>query len=309
MFIQYNNLDIVFRLEHTRFRVLNIAREQLHRIIPQHSHGEGSYEIHFNASGCGQVLVNGVLHTLSPGSVYLVGPHVSHAQIPGTEGIQTDDCIYFQMSKPSEAFLEPLVKAFSTISFWIGKDRNGMEELLDRLFEELEAQRQGYTVVVEALLKQLIIAMLRNCDTMHGTEQFAAATPAEARGFIIEESFLYEYATLTLQQLADKLGFGARQTQRLLLTLYGKTFQQKRCEARMSAASILLIYSGQSIASIAEALGYASAEHFSSSFRRYFGVSAREYRRTHATVSPTTGPVLEPPDGLRSAVVHERNGK
>lgn len=70
-----------------------------------------------------------------------------------------------------------------------------------------------------------------------------------------------------------------RQTQRLLMEFYGKSFQEKKAEARMSAAAILLSDPSKTIASIAEALGYSSAEHFSSAFRKYYHKSPRQYRR------------------------------
>ena len=68
--------------------------------------------------------------------------------------------------------------------------------------------------------------------------------------------------TCLLEELAVKLGLGTRQTERLLQKHYGKTFLQKKTEARMSAAAILLTDSSRSITSVAEALGYSSIEHF-----------------------------------------------
>ena len=55
MLEQYNNLDISFQEDNIRFRTLNIAFETLQRIIPSHSHGEDSYEIHYVPSGEGIV--------------------------------------------------------------------------------------------------------------------------------------------------------------------------------------------------------------------------------------------------------------
>ena len=90
---------------------------------------------------------------------------------------------------------------------------------------------------------------------------------------------LYEYRTLTLDKLSARLGLGIRQTERLLKDHYGKTFLQKKTEARMSAASILLQNSGLSITQIAEDTGYSCVEHFSASFKRYYGQSASAYRK------------------------------
>ena len=99
---------------------------------------------------------------------------------------------------------------------------------------------------------------------------------------MIEDYFLYEYPRLSLQELAGRLGLGPRQTERLLRRLYGRTFLQKKTEARMNAAAVLLADAGRSVTAVAEQLGYASVEHFSSAFRRYYGLSPRQYRGRQA---------------------------
>ena len=48
----------------------------------------------------------------------------------------------------------------------------------------------------------------------------------------------------------------------------------------MSAAAILLSDMSRTITSIAEELGYSSAEHFSSAFSSYYHMSPREYLKT-----------------------------
>ena len=96
---------------------------------------------------------------------------------------------------------------------------------------------------------------------------------------MIEEYFLYQYRSLSLEDLAKRLGLSTRQTERLLQKQYGKTFLQKKTEARMSAAAILLSNAEYSITSIAEELGYSSIEHFTSAFRNYYDMSPRQYRK------------------------------
>jgi AraC-like DNA-binding protein len=93
---------------------------------------------------------------------------------------------------------------------------------------------------------------------------------------------LYEYNTLTLEILSSRLGLSRRQTERLLKDQYGKTFQQKRTEARMSAATVLLRSSSQSISDISDQLGYSSVEHFSNAFRKYWDMGPRDFRSKYS---------------------------
>ena len=77
----YSDLDIRFSVGETGFHALNIIYERLERNIPGHSHGPGCYEIHYIAAGHGRVILQGQAHSLSPGSLYVTGPGVEHAQL------------------------------------------------------------------------------------------------------------------------------------------------------------------------------------------------------------------------------------
>lgn len=281
MFIQYDNLNISFVIDNIRFTTLNIAYEHIHRLIPSHSHGDNSFEIHYISSGNGYIKVGDKTYKITPNTLYMAGPHIAHAQISAPNDPMIDYCIYLRLKHRSDTTQSStLTRAFEKQAFWIGQDKTGISATLESLFRELREQKEGYTILVESLLKQLIVQMVRNYDNdRKSSAHFCEATPAQAQDFIIEESFLYDYSTLTLKELSGRLGLGCRQTQRLIQETYGKTFLEKKKEARMSAASILLTHTDFSIASIAEELGYASPEHFATAFRQYFGQSAREYRK------------------------------
>lgn len=311
MFIQYNNLDISFQLEQIYFRTLNLALEKIERMIPSHSHGERSYEIHYNAAGYGHIRAEGRLFDISPNSLYLVGPQVAHAQISAPEEPMVDYCVYLQLSHAGKRERQgsSIASLFERKTFWIGKDSQNLGALMELLFDELKECKPGYTVFVETLLKQLIVGMVRNygAPSQAGREYFLPAAPDEAQAFIIEEALLYEYPSLTLERLADRLGVGIRQTQRLMQEYYGKSFLSKRNEARMSAASILLTHTGRPICSIADALGYSTAEHFAVAFKKYYGIPAREYRKKFRVgLIQENEAGLNPPVGLRSALIYRK---
>ena len=67
--------------------------------------------------------------------------------------------------------------------------------------------------------------------------------------------------------------------QRFLQAHYGKTFSEKRREAQMSAAKQLLDDPSLNVTEISEKVGFSSAEHFSSAFRAYTGMTPRAYRK------------------------------
>ena len=169
---------------------------------------------------------------------------------------------------------------FKKTNFWFGQDTQDIHSLMKQLFFELEHHYTGYSIQAESLLKQLIIKLVRNYENKPEiSTRKVSPNLIDNKYLIIEECFLYEYRTLTLDKLSARLGLGIRQTERLLKDHYGKTFLQKKTEARMSAASILLQNSGLSITQIAEDTGYSCVEHFSASFKHYYGQSASAYRK------------------------------
>lgn len=316
---RYDNLDFSFSLEGYTICALNIVFEQFKRPVPAHSHTEGSFEIHYIPYGKGEVYLSGSHFPLQAGSLYVTGPGILHEQFTDPEDPMAEYCIYFHITQ-REKRANTIVSRFLARQLWIGEDCQQLELLLQRLFEELSEHRTGFAIEVRSLLQQCIVRMVRNYEAADYNSQkvqkqimqktasgrnsslhhsSAASSPdAEAgsitaipspldlrtrQSLLLEECFLYDYATLTLPMLSDRLGLSCRQTQRLLREQYGQNFQQKKTAARMSAAAALLRSSGESISVIGEQLGFSSAEHFSAAFHRYYSLTPRAYRREHGT--------------------------
>ena len=285
MWTDYKDADIHFTIADVRFHTLNFVYERFQRTIPSHSHGNGSYEIHYIPRGRGRALINGVSHEITPDTLFVTGPHVEHAQSPFLEDPMCEYCIYLKTEKKRKNVSsfstgeEELLSTFENTPFWFGQDTQKAGVLMMEIFEELQNRRTGFIFQVEALLRQLLVSLVRNYEKSGRPKAANLSAAADKTAFIIEEYFLYQYRNLSLEDLADKLGLGTRQTERLLQRQYGKTFLQKKAEARMSAAAILLSDTTRSITSVAEDLGYSSIEHFSSAFKNYYHISPRQYRK------------------------------
>lgn len=283
----YTDLNIRFTIEQTDFYALNLVFERFLRTIPSHSHGGSSYEIHYIPSGYGHARINQVLYDIVPNTLYITGPHVEHAQVPSREDPMCEYCVYLKVGKQrkkngtdSSCKAPSIPELFTGTPFWFGQDTQHIHELMKQLFYELENRYTGYMTQVEALLGQLIVSMVRNYETRQKARRhFGPSNLGDSKFIILEEYFLYEYQNLSLEDLSQRLGLSRRQTERLLKEYYGKTFLQKKTEAKMAAAAILLSDRQRSISSIAGELGYSSTEHFSAAFKRCYQMTAREYRK------------------------------
>ncbi|MGI6108209.1 MAG: AraC family ligand binding domain-containing protein [Lachnospiraceae bacterium] len=227
MITRYNYPELAFSMEGYRFIPQNIVLEQFQRVIPKHEHSEGCYEIHYIPYGCGTVNLDGSTYALDADSLYVTGPHISHEQFPAKEKPMAEYCIFLQTSRESGQVSPDgsIVRAFLSTPVWIGRDTQNMHLIMQKLFQELAQKQAGYRSIVRSLLQQVIVYMVRNYRAEISARTVSPA-PEDQQSLILDESFLYDYATLTLEELAKRLALSVRQTERLVREKYGQTFQQ-----------------------------------------------------------------------------------
>lgn len=275
--------ELSFPMGQLLIHIVSLNRGQLLSSIPAHSHGKNCYELHYIPKGTGSVVLGGVLRACPAGSLWMAGPLAEHAQLPDASDPMWEYCVYLTArSIPSSQPADPLLSCFAGASSCLKEDCFGAGALFDALFFELEHKPPGWLFQAEALLRQIILFTARSFFSRPALNRRAdgdaPAPMLEGQSLLIEQYFLNEYASLSLDALSSLLGVSPRQAQRILLLLYGKNFQQKKTEARMEKAALLLIQTSNKMELISEQLGYASAGHFSAAFRKYYGITPREYR-------------------------------
>lgn len=99
MYEQYTGQRIHFGVEEMEFAVQNIAFKQIFHIIPGHSHGDNSFEIHYIKEGEGWLRTNEGTYFLGPGSLFVEGPYQEHAQLSRPENPMAEYCIYLHLKQ------------------------------------------------------------------------------------------------------------------------------------------------------------------------------------------------------------------
>ncbi len=285
-----------FLLEGAVINAVMVSYRRFTEVMPEHVHGENVYEIHLVTNGEGTVMLNRKAYAVSPGLLYITGPGVPHEQIPDKASPVTEFGLYLQLEEgcPGGELLQSLRRQ----PMWYGTGRETLLRLTEQILLEQEAKLPGSAEKLPHLLAEFLIECIRSI--LLGTAEqkvlpnpeevfFAHGVQEENALLVADEIFLYEYREITLQELARRLGFSVRQTQRLLYRIYGKSFTQKKLEARMSAAVTLLRNSRYSITDISERLGYSSVEHFSHAFANYYGyVPSKLRKETGAKLNSVT---------------------
>ncbi len=279
--MKYRNLSLSFTMDDVAFNVLSISNEQMNVPIPKHSHSRNSYELHYISYGCGMLIADDTAYKITPGTFFMTGPQVMHEQIPDPDDPMREYGVYLKVKLPRNGTKSRLLQRFLQQSFYYGTAGIEFYDLMKKLINELEQNPDGHRLMLSALLEELIVMVSRlymtTADGAISENIPPVHSPDDQTYLIIEEAFLYNYRDITLDSLAKLLNLSRRQTERLLQQHYSKTFLQKKKEARMSAACILLQDTGKSIASVAYELGYSSPEHFTHAFKSYYHISPSMY--------------------------------
>ncbi len=89
------------------------------------------------------------------------------------------------------------------------------------------------------------------------------------------------YKTISLEQLSKKFHYSVPYMSKIIKKITGDSFTETLRKLKMEEASNLLIQSDDSIEKISEQAGYHSSDHFTRTFRKYYGISPLKYRKKY----------------------------
>ncbi|MBD3917203.1 helix-turn-helix domain-containing protein [Paenibacillus sp. PR3] len=290
--IELGNLDVKLSLGRLLLNVHYVKFGIFHHPMPEHSHSACSYELHYIPRGQGTLVIHGERFPLVPGSIYMTGPNIPHEQLSDPADPMAEYCVFLEAANAnanSQASIERapgsddnlLAERMLATPFWIGQDRFGLLQLFQLLAREAADRELGYPRCVARLLEIILVQFLRQYeDPSPSITSVPVRTLDDSRLLLIENAFLYRYASITLGQLASELGLSARQTERAIRKQYDLSFHAKKTEARMAAAARLLTTTALPIASVSKQLGFATPESFSVAFKKHFTFIPTEFRRS-----------------------------
>ncbi len=277
-----------FTIENKVLEITMINYQTFSSVVPLHQHGDGVFEIHYVTDGAGIVEINNQVYQLTPNTLYITGPGVPHKQLPQENGTLTEFGLFLII--PPHLPSDKLLYSLNSHTSWIGNASKKLYPLFENIIKEYKTNHMGHSDSMSFLLGLFFIECIRSfsltryqANTLPKPTSFYITHTNNERNtmLLIDEIFLFEYATVTLETLAKRLKLSKRQTQRLIQNKYGISFSQKKLHARMSAATTMLNNTSASISSISSQLGYSSIEHFSKAFSNYYNCSPSTYRKAH----------------------------
>lgn len=176
-------------------------------------------------------------------------------------------------------------REFSNIRHFPGGLNGEVGRFLNALLKEIDEEPLAYRINAEALLRQLLVAILRGtreprrAGGKSGSEANRAdAVVKQARGWL-GENFEHPFK---LGDLAWHLRLSEEHVARLFREQTGETVMEYTRRLRIDKARRLLLGGNETLSAIAKACGFRSLAVFSVNFKKVTGEGPGTYRRLNA---------------------------
>jgi AraC family transcriptional regulator len=154
-----------------------------------------------------------------------------------------------------------------------------------QLADEIAEERPGQSRMLDALLQQLAVHLLREHVRVRRspTIERSRVGPVDRRlRRAVELMHAHADAELSLDDLADAAALSPSHFAHLFKDLVGLTPHAYLTNLRLERARALLIETELPVTEIAARVGFRSPSHFATAFRAVTGVSPRAFRNSSA---------------------------
>lgn len=270
----------------------NIMVRKHFRYTPEFIHEHDFFEILCVYDGSADNQIQGIRHVLNTGDICIIPPNTQHSL-----GV-FDDSLAFNIIVRASTFQNTffqsltadsiLAKFFSHVLyqktegnfliFHAGEDPCILSTLEDLYLEYIHHDSYCSTFL-NAQLMMLWAQLLR----YHENDMESILTRS-AGNTAIPEILNYlnqNYRTATLHDTAEHFGYSTSHFSTLIKEGTGRTFLTIIKELKLSQASRALRETSLSISSICELTGYENPEYFMRLFKKTYGVTPGEYRKSY----------------------------
>jgi AraC-like DNA-binding protein len=148
--------------------------------------------------------------------------------------------------------------------------------------KESEGQKPGWELCVHARLMDTLVELMRwEASTGKNVPQESASPNWSQIEKILQFIYRHFAEPLYIEQIAREAGLNAENLNALFHETFGMSCVQYLRAYRISHAASLLCLPGARVTEVAFSVGFETLSHFNTSFRRFQGVSPREYIQLH----------------------------
>ncbi|MBB3126618.1 AraC family L-rhamnose operon transcriptional activator RhaR [Paenibacillus rhizosphaerae] len=255
-------------------------------------HHHDFLEMSYVSEGTGYHHTGDEVMPVSAGDLFVIPIGASHVFRPGSTAKDRQLIVYNCLTSMENATkilgLVPggdelrRLLAFHEIMHY--RDRDGEAKgWFERLYREYSVERTGRETALYAGMLQLMICIIR----IHEATVEGASPPTVGMDHVLSMLHGHYSRPFTVEELAGELGIGERQFQRLFVKHTGLTPIKYLQRIRIQEACRLLRSTPRRIHDISAAVGYADIAFFNGLFKKITGMTPREYRQSHASMTRT----------------------
>ena len=236
---------------------------------------------------------------VQPNELLLIPPGVRHRCTDMSREVPIVAAFKLQISNTDRSNLTDVLRSCAAKSITIKKSSiEYLNELNDMYSLWRSSGRKNY-VLAERMSARLKLFL---CDVIEAIQKEDGVLPLTYRKKNFIESNIIDYILLgnnyneqhgniTVERLANTLGYSVEHTERMIKQRYGKSFRTIMYENKLEHAKTLLAEQSISIDEIAKKLLYKNKKSFSESFRVGVGKTPVEYR--HECLIKKAVPTIE----------------
>lgn len=216
------------------------------------------YELVYYPHGSGATTIDGTEYHFSPNTFVVIPPSVEHDETRYT------DCTILCMSFSCEG--DSL-----QICHHVDESKE-VYKVLKQILKESIHQSYEYQDMIATKLNELFIRVARLDNSSFGT----------SKNFEYIINYLKEnyYEKIQLTDCANQLNISYDYFQHKFKQLTGSSPQKFLLEQRLNAAKEMLLYNNYNCTEIAYRCGFSTSAQFSMLFKKRFGTSPQQYKKT-----------------------------
>ncbi len=233
-----------------------------------------SHQILFTLEGTGKILIDGKEYISKPGGIFYVASGVTHEYYPIGDKWTTCWMVFRGDSLP--VLMERL--GFPSYVYGTTKEMDEVRNLFDRIYAAAERSGNGEEQC-SILVYQYIMLIRRLLITQQESHT----------GTIIDNAVVYmdhHYSEdISLQTLAQVCGISVQHFCRVFREKMRMRPLEYLARKRISKAKVALYDTQDSVAQIGQKVGYADPNYFGIVFKKYEGISPRQFRQGRKNIS------------------------
>lgn len=257
------------------------------RYTPAFFHEHLFFEVIYVLNGVCNHIVETENLILKTGDFCFIGPATSHSLIVESDSIvinilirrSTIEDIFFNILRDQNiigSFFTNNIYGKNFDSYLIFKTNQDLEiknYLLEMMVEQNNSD--NYTNQINSAMLMLLLTKLVR---RYSSTIITPNTIKKTSEFPIINYMLDNYATITLEHLANAIGYSIPYCSKYIKDTTGYSFSKLLRNIKLSKAKTLLKTTNMSIKTISEMIGYDNPENFMRAFKKVYQITPTQYR-------------------------------